>query len=287
MWLSNRCSEALPPSRVSMSESELGWLPVILEDPEGGRIVLYPHLPCVRMPSELRTREHWDGLALIASAEEVSGWPAEEKEDQASPGVHVAAAMASGTILGRLLDDLTIYEVDGPSIPDPEPMRLLHHAENARGGMPIYALEPSMDDEGWIEWMTRAADEQVSISSLLSSITIGRRWKKLRAAAVSRVAAAKGVDSELGAAAASSAAWWIEENKGLSEELREERCSRLVARMRGTLANLREGRVDDSEARGPSLMVPVHQPRLHSLVEAFEGWPDAEPVNTLGAQEDS
>jgi len=287
MWLSNRCSEALPPSRVSMSESELGWLPVILEDPEGGRIVLYPHLPCVRMPSELRTREHWDGLALIASAEEVSGWPAEEKEDQASPGVHIAAAMASGTILGRLLDDLTIYEVDGPSIPDPEPMRLLHHAENARGGMPIYALEPSMDDEGWIEWMTRAADEQVSMSSLLSSITVGRRWKKLRAAAVSRVAAAKGVDSELGAAAASSAAWWIEENKGLSEELREERCSRLVARMRGALANLREGRVDDSEARGPSLMVPVHQPRLHSLVEAFEGWPDAEPVNTLGAQEDS
>jgi hypothetical protein len=239
------------------------------------------------MPSELRTREHWDGLALIASAEEVSGWPAEEKEDQASPGVHIAAAMASGTILGRLLDDLTIYEVDGPSIPDPEPMRLLHHAENARGGMPIYALEPSMDDEGWIEWMTRAADEQVSMSSLLSSITVGRRWKKLRAAAVSRVAAAKGVDSELGAAAASSAAWWTEENKGLSEELREERCSRLVARMRGALANLREGRVDDSEARGPSLMVPVHQPRLHALVAAFEGWPDAEPVNTLGAQEDS
>ncbi|MAJ19262.1 MAG: hypothetical protein CMA06_05440 [Euryarchaeota archaeon] len=270
-----------------MSGSELGWLPVIIEDPDGGRIVLYPHLPCVRMPSELRTREHWDGLALIASAEEVRGWPAEEKEDQDSPGVHVAAAMASGTILGRLLDDLTIYEVDGPSIPDPEPMRLLHHAENARGGMPIYALEPSMDDEGWIEWMTRAADEQVSMSSLLSSITVGRRWKKLRAAAVRRVSIAKGVDSELGAAAASSAAWWTEENKGLSEELRKERSSRLVARMRGSLANLREGRVDDSESRGPSLMVPVHQPRLHSLVEAFEGWPAAEPVNTLGAQEDS
>ena len=287
MWLSNRCSEALLPSRVSVSGSELGWLPVIIEDPDGGRIVLYPHLPCVRMPSELRTREHWDGLALIASAEEVRGWPAEEKEDQDSPGVHVAAAMASGTILGRLLDDLTIYEVDGPSIPDPEPMRLLHHAENARGGMPIYALEPSMDDEGWIEWMTRAADEQVSMSSLLSSITVGRRWKKLRAAAVRRVSVAKGVDSELGAAAASSAAWWTEDNKGLSEELRKERSSRLVARMRGSLANLREGRVDDSESRGPSLMVPVHQPRLHSLVEAFEGWPAAEPVNTLGSQEDS
>lgn len=268
-----------------MAEAELSWSPVILEDPDGGRIVLWPHLPCVRMPSDLRTREHWDGLALLASAEEVSGWPAEEKEDQASPGIHVAAAMASGTVLGRLLDDLTIYEVDGPNIPDPEPMRLLHHARNARGGMPIYALEPSMDDDDWVEWMTHAADEQVSMSTLLSTITVGRRWKKLRAAAISRVAAAKGVDSELGAAAASSAAWWAEENKGLSTGLREERASRLAARIRGALAGLREGRVDDSESRGTSLLVPVHQPRLHSLVEAFEGWPDAEPVETLGAQE--
>ncbi len=258
---------------------------MILEDPDGGRIVLWPHLPCVRMPSELRTREHWDGLALLASPEEVEGWPAEEKEDQASPGIHVAAAMASGTVLGRLLDDLTIYEVDGPSIPDPEPMRLLHHARNARGGMPVYALEPSMEDEAWVDWMTRAADEQVSMSSLLSTITVGRRWKKLRAAAISRVGAAKGVDSELGAAAASSAAWWTEENRGLSEVLHGERSERLVARIRGALADLREGRVDDSGARGPSLLVSVHQPRLHSLVEAFEGWPDAESVTTLDAQE--
>jgi len=237
------------------------------------------------MPSDLRTREHWDGLALLASAEEVSGWPAEEMEDQASPGIHVAAAMASGTVLGRLLDDLTIYKVDGPSIPDPEPIRLLHHARNARGGMPVYALEPSMDDEAWVDWMTRAADEQVSMSTLLSTITVGRRWKRLRSAAISRVAAAKGVDSELGAAAASSAAWWSEENKGLSIGLRSERTERLAARIRGALADLSEGRVDDSEARGPSLLVPVHQPRLHSLVKAFEGWPDAEPVKTLGAQE--
>ena len=103
-----------------------------------------------------------------------------KRKDQESPGIHVAAAMASGTVLGRLLDDLTIYDVDGPTIPDPEPMRLLHHANNARGGLPVYALEPSMEDEEWVDWMTRAADEQVSMSSLISSVTIGRRWKKLR-----------------------------------------------------------------------------------------------------------
>ena len=187
--------------RDTMSAAKLAWEPVIFDDPDGGRVLLWPHLPCVRMPSVLRTREHFDGIALLASEDEIRGWPQEEKEDHESPGVHVAAAMASGTVLGRLLDDLTIYEVDGPTIPDPEPMRLLHHANNARGGLPVYALEPSMEDEEWVDWMTRAADDQVSISSLISSITIGRRWKKLRSSNASRVEAAKGVDTELGAAA--------------------------------------------------------------------------------------
>ncbi|MEC9119803.1 MAG: hypothetical protein VYC33_00570 [Candidatus Thermoplasmatota archaeon] len=268
-----------------MSEGELVWEPVIFDDPDGGRILLWPHLPCVRMPTVLRTREHWDGIALLASEDEISGWPQEEKEDQESPGIHVAAARASGTVLGRLLDDLTIYEVDGPTIPDPEPMRLLHHANNARGGLPVYALEPSMEDEEWIDWMTRAADEQVSMSSLISSVTIGRRWKKLRSSKASLVEAAKGVDAELGAAAASSATWWQEENRGLTTELISERSSRIVSRIRGALADLREGRVDDSDTTGPSLMVPVHQPRLPSLLSAFDGYPDSETIQPIQTEE--
>ncbi|MED5455865.1 MAG: hypothetical protein VYD82_05895 [Candidatus Thermoplasmatota archaeon] len=268
-----------------MSAAKLAWEPVIFDDPDGGRVLLWPHLPCVRMPSVLRTREHFDGIALLASEDEIRGWPQEEKEDHESPGVHVAAAMASGTVLGRLLDDLTIYEVDGPTIPDPEPMRLLHHANNARGGLPVYALEPSMEDEEWVDWMTRAADDQVSISSLISSITIGRRWKKLRSSNASRVEAAKGVDAELGAAAASSATWWQEENKGLTAELISERSSRIVSRIRGALADLREGRVDDSNTTGPSLMIPVHQPRLPSLLRAFDGCPDSETIQPMQNQE--
>tara|TARA_B000000437_G_scaffold103230_1_gene74989 strand:- start:107 stop:916 length:810 start_codon:yes stop_codon:yes gene_type:complete len=268
-----------------MSAAKLAWEPVIFDDPDGGRVLLWPHLPCVRMPSVLRTREHFDGIALLASEDEIRGWPQEEKEDHESPGVHVAAAMASGTVLGRLLDDLTIYEVDGPTIPDPEPMRLLHHANNARGGLPVYALEPSMEDEEWVDWMTRAADDQVSISSLISSITIGRRWKKLRSTNASRVEAAKGVDTELGAAAASSATWWQEENKGLTAELISERSSRIVSRIRGALADLREGRVDDSNTTGPSLMIPVHQPRLPSLLRAFDGCPDSETIQPMQNQE--
>ena len=271
--------------RDTMSAAKLAWEPVIFDDPDGGRVLLWPHLPCVRMPTVLRTRVHFDGIALLASEDEIRGWPQEEKEDHESPGVHVAAAMASGTVLGRLLDDLTIYEIDGPTIPDPEPMRLLHHANNARGGLPVYALEPSMEDEKWVDWMTRAADEQVSMSSLISSITIGRRWKKLRSSNVSRVEAAKGVDAELGAAAASSATWWQEENKGLTAELISERSSRIVSRIRGALADLREGRVDDSNTTGPSLMIPVHQPRLPSLLRAFDGCPDSETIQPMQTEE--
>ena len=271
--------------RDTMSAAKLAWEPVIFDDPDGGRVLLWPHLPCVRMPTILRTREHFDGIALLASEDEIREWPQEEKEDHESPGVHVAAAMASGTVLGRLLDDLTIYEVDGPTIPDPEPMRLLHHANNARGGLPVYALEPSMEDEEWVDWLTRAADDQVSISSLISSITIGRRWKKLRSSNASRVEAAKGVDTELGAAAASSATWWQEENKGLTAELISERSSRIVSRIRGALADLREGRVDDSNTTGPSLMIPVHQPRLPSLLMAFDGCPDSETIQPMQTEE--
>ncbi len=241
--------------RDNMSEGHLVWEPVIFEDPDGGRILLWPHLPCVRMPTVLRTREHWDGIALLASEEEISGWPHEEKEDQESPGIHVAAAMASGTVLGRLLDDLTVYDVDGPTIPDPE------------------------------DWMTRAADEQVSMSSLISSVTIGRRWKKLRHSFAILVEDAKGVDAELGAAAASSATWWQEENRGLTAKLISERSSRIVSRIRGALADLREGIVDDSDTTGPSLMVPVHQPRLPSLVRAFHGYPDSETIQPIQTEE--
>ena len=68
-----------------MSEGKLVWKPVIFDDPDGGRILLWPHLPCVRMPTALRTRELWDGIALLAAEDEIRGWPQEEKEDQESP----------------------------------------------------------------------------------------------------------------------------------------------------------------------------------------------------------
>ena len=259
-----------------MAEADLVWEAAIFEDPNGGRIVVWPHLPCVRMSNDLRTREHWDGLALIASEEDIKIWPEEEKQERESPGVHVSAAHASGTVLGRLMDDLIALEIEGPSIPDPEPLRLLHHAQNARGGMPIFPIEPSMEDDDWIDWLTRAADAQVTMGSLLSRITVSRRWKKRRKIAASRVARGRGVSVEMGAASVSSAAWWEEECSGLTTSLIEERALRMAARIRGALASLRESRALDTPRGGPSLLVPVHQPRMSTLVGAIEAWPDPE-----------
>ena len=257
----------------------LRWEPSVLEDPEGGRIVLWPHLPCVRMPPSLRYRGRWDGLALLFSPSDLSGWRLDEKQDKESPGVHIEAAIASGTVLGRLMKDLQEYEVDGPKIPDPEQVRLLLHADNARGGMPIYAIEPELDDSDWTEWLESSADKQASISNLLSTLTTSRRWKKTRSNAISKVARNDSVDADMGAAAASCAAWWIEEQGGLTAELLSLRNTRFAARLRGSLADLLNSRVDDAEASECTLLVPVHQAWLPSLEAAVTTWPDPESVS--------
>ena len=262
-----------------MIYGELRWEPSVLEDPIGGKIVLWPHLPCVRMPSSLRYRGLWDGLALLFSQSDLSEWRQDEKQDKESPGVHIQAAIASGTVLGRLMKDLQEYEVDGPKIPDPEQVRLLLHADNARGGMPIYAIEPDLDDSDWTEWLESSADKQASMSNLLSTLTTSRRWKKTRSGVIPKVTRNDAVDADMGAAAASCAAWWIEEQGALTEELLSQRNTRFAARLRGALADLINSRVDDAEASDCTLLVPVHQAWLPSLEAAVKAWPDPEPVN--------
>mgnify|MGYP001346941450 CR=1 FL=1 len=262
-----------------MINGELRWEPSVLEDPTEGRIVLWPHLPCVRMPSSLRYRGRWDGLALLFSQSDLSEWRQDEKQDKESPGVHIQAAIASGTVLGRLMKDLQEYEVDGPKIPDPEQVRLLLHADNARGGMPIYAIEPDLDDSDWTEWLESSADKQASMANLLSTLTTSRRWKKTRSGVIPKVTRNDAVDADMGAAAASCAAWWIEEQGALTEELLSQRNTRFAARLRGALADLINSRVDDAEASDCTLLVPVHQAWLPSLEAAVKAWPDPEPVN--------
>ena len=69
-----------------------------------------------------------------------------------------------------LVRDLSQLQLEGPAIPDPERTRLLRHAENSRGGMPIFALEPGIDQK-WADWQSRWADEQVRFRNLVSTFT--------------------------------------------------------------------------------------------------------------------
>jgi len=258
---------------------ELRWEPSIIEDPLGGRIVLWPHLPCVRMPTALRYRDKWDGLALLFSLSDLSEWRQDEQQDKESPGVHIEAAIASSTVLGRLMKDLQEYDVDGPKIPDPEQVRLLLHADNARGGMPIYAIEPELEDSDWMMWWERSADEKARIFNLLSTLNTSRRWKKTRSSAIAKVSRNNSVDTDMGAAAASCAAWWLEEERTLTPELHSERNTRFAARLRGSLADLLNSRVDDAKTSECTLLVPIHQAWLPSLEAAVTAWPDPEPVS--------
>ena len=50
------------------------------KDPEGGQIILWPYLPCVRMPQKLRIRK-WDGLALLQSSDDLVSIKEEEESD--------------------------------------------------------------------------------------------------------------------------------------------------------------------------------------------------------------
>ena len=80
-----------------VSASTLVWTPVEIYDPDGGKYILWPHLPCVESPLELRPKLDPRNLAFLASSEDLWRWKEEEIENEANPGAHVAAASASGT----------------------------------------------------------------------------------------------------------------------------------------------------------------------------------------------
>ena len=256
-------------TRLSVEVPELRWEPSVFQDPDGGSAILWPYLPCVRMPLKMRPRE-WDALAILSSPDELISLREEEGQDKESPGVHLESATASGTTLGMLVRDLSQLQLEGPAIPDPERIRLLRHAENSRGGMPIFALEPGIDDQKWADWQSRWADEQVRFRNLVSTFGRNRRWAKVRLMAISRIQKPPfAIPNDLGAAAAVCAAWWLEEFKSLTPELSRERDARFASRIRGAISNLRESAAMDWGAGSPSLLVPVQQCYLPSLEDSL------------------
>jgi len=260
---------------------ELTWEPTIVDDPDGGRIVLWPYLPCVRMPAKLRPRK-WDAVALISSLDEIEILREEDIQDKQSPGVHVESANHSGTSLGMLVRDLRTLEIDGPYIPDPEILRLIRHAENARNGLPIYPVIPSLEDERWADWLSSSADEQVTLRNLLSTLRRSKRWRKRREDAIKQVKINPQVDPNLGAASTVCAAWWLEERAGLSQRLIDERTRRMCSRIRGALSNLRNLHQHASNTEGPSILVPVQQAQVPSLAAELHLTVEVEPIVAEG-----
>ena len=252
-----------------MEVPELRWETSVFQDPDGGSAILWPYLPCVRMPMKMRPRE-WDALALLSSSDELISLREEEEQDKESPGGHLESATASGTTLGMLVRDLSELQLEGPAIPDPERIRLLRHAENSRGGMPIYSIEPGIDDQKWADWQSRWADEQVRFRNLIATFGRNRRWAKTRIKAISRIQKPPfAIPNDLGAAAAVCAAWWAEEFISLTPELSRERNERYASRIRGAISNLRESADGDWGVGGPSLLIPVQQCYLPSLEDSL------------------
>ena len=160
-------------------------------------------------------------------------------------------------------------------------MRLVTHAQNARGGLPIYLIEPDISEEKWVDWLSRSADMQVRISSLASRLTSNRRWKKDSAKAVSKIQHDRVIDTEMGAASATCFSWNAEEERVIGTNLSQERDMRFASRIRGALADLRDSRVDVDESSQPLLMVPVHQARLPSIEESILAWPEPETIRSM------
>ena len=256
----------------------LVWEEFQFNDPDGGKIIFWPHIPCIRMPIKLRSHSNFHGVAFLTSSIDLKSWIIEDKQEKESPGVHRDSAIASGTVLGRLMTDLNELELDGPVIPDPEQLRLLLHAKNSRGGLPFYAIEPDLEDEEWVDWQIKSADQQVTYSNLILTLTTGRRWKKIRMNAIKSVTSSKLVDANLGAASASCLTWWIEEQRGISDELKILRDERFVSRIRGALANLRNSSDMNHKLDELTLMVPIHQAWLPSIRKAITSCTNVEEI---------
>ena len=256
----------------AVSASTLVWTAIEIYDPDGGKYILWPHLPCIESPVELRPDPNPGNLALLASSEDLWRWKEEETENEANPGAHVAAASASGTTLGRYLSDLLGLGLHDVRIPDPEPMRLLNDYDAAK----IFHLEPSSDDPSWADLMVRHAEQASKASNFLALISTGRRWRKLRTSSISRLDHHDAVDPEIGAAAASAAAWWAEEQRSWTKELIEERDLRIASRLRGAMRSARKG------GSNCEILVPIHQARLNEIAEALSTWPECEDCEEGG-----
>ena len=116
---------------------------------------------------KMRPRE-WDALALLSSSDDSF---LERRNRTGEPGSSFGICDCIRHYIRDASPRPFRTQLEA-AIPDPGD-RLLRHAENSRGGMPIFSIEPGIDDQKWADWQSRWADEQDSEISLLHLAGIG------------------------------------------------------------------------------------------------------------------
>ena len=214
-----------------MEVPELRWETSVFQDPDGGSAILWPYLPCVRMPMKMRPRE-WDAWPYFRL--QMNSFLLERRRNRTR-----RARSSFG-----ICDCIRHYIRDASPRPFRTPIRgpayLIPRGSDSLGmqrileGMPIFSIEPGIDDQKWADWQSRWADEQVRFRNLIATFGRNRRWAKTRIKAVSRIQKPPfDIPNDLVAAAAVCAAWWAEEFISLTPELSRERDERYASRIRG------------------------------------------------------
>ena len=250
--------------------SLLTWEVVDWKDPNGGTIRLLPYCPLVNYAGEVE----WNGLALIASTEDLALWSDQRREESDSPGIVRDAMIANLGPSGRVVKEMFI--LDDPDIacfPDPVPYNLLQYARS--NGRRIWCIEPNFDDPRWVDLTLLIADSRTRARSLLRAIGANRRVMKVAKSIAMEPPSTDRISFHI--AASLQAAWWRNEMDSVPKTILDALHERLAARLRGALSQLRadlDGQVDDGDEK--VMLVPVPQVRLPEVLEALGGLPESE-----------
>ncbi len=218
-------------------------------------------------------------MGLLATSDEPEAWIAEEEAEKESPGVNLADAMLGGGLDARYLESILLLEdVTGPNFPDPEPRRLHLFAE--KNTKPIFFIEPSADeDDEWLDLLEREATKITNPWTLFKTIFQKGRYRRMHLELTKISKPIDGMEPEIFIAGSLAGAWWFEQELRLGGELTSERDSRLAARIRGALAELRKtcGRDD------VVMILPHHLARRDSLLASLDSCNAPEHISCVDA----
>ncbi|MEK9730808.1 MAG: hypothetical protein VW230_03500 [Candidatus Poseidoniales archaeon] len=259
---------------------DYSWEDVVCTTSVGSRVIFHPTLPTIVYPQARRPRAEWDGLALMEIADVISMWEEEERDEKASKGVNAEMARVQGGIFGLMISGFSLLpELQAGVFPDPEPRRFCRNAE--RHQRPIYFIEPSYNDEDWIDFLEKSAKAMSHWKKLLGMVRPGRRFRKRLKHHLSNVPVPPHyLSDEYATAYALTSSWWDCKEWLIGEELAHRRNKRMASRIKGAVEQLARhlGRDD------VTLMVPIFAPWLGTIVQEFD---TANPEEISSSQTDT